>query len=64
MKPALKRWCFNLSKVCHNSGEIQYQEVTTNPFILIFPQRFECSCTLFQAIIFAVNPQKSTRLSR
>ena len=43
---------------CHNSGEIKYQVVTTNPFILTFLQHFECSCTHFQAIIFSVNPQK------
>ena len=42
---------------CHNSGETKYQVVTTNPFILIFLQRFECSCTHFQAIN-SVNSQK------
>ena len=29
-----------------------------------FLQRFKCSCTHFQAIIFSVNRKKSTRLSR
>ena len=29
-----------------------------NPSILTFRQRFECSCTHFQAIIFSVNSQK------
>ena len=32
----------------------------TNPFILTFLQRFDCSSTHFQAIITSVNPQKST----
>ena len=47
----------------HNSGETKNQVVTTNPFILNFLQRFECSCTHFQAINFSVNPQKSARFS-
>ena len=47
----------------HNSGETKNQVVTTNPFILNFLQRFECSWTHFQAINFSVNPQKSTHLS-
>ena len=29
----------------HNYNEIKYQAVTTNPFILTFLQRFECSST-------------------
>ena len=42
----------------HNSGEIKYQVLTTNPFSLTFLQRSECSCTHLHAIIFFVNPQK------
>ena len=40
---------------CHNSGKIKYQEVPANPLILTFMQRFECSCTYFEAIMFSVN---------
>ena len=43
----------------HNSSKIKYQVATTNSFILTFLQRFECSCTQFQAIIYSVNPQKT-----
>ena len=39
----------------HNSSKIKYQQVPTNPLILTFLQRFECSCTHFEAIIFSVN---------
>ena len=45
----------------HNSGEIKYQVVTTNTFILTFLQRFECSCTHFEAIKFSVNSQKKIK---
>ena len=36
---------------CHNSGEVKYQVITIDPFILTFLQHFECSCTLFLSIV-------------
>ena len=53
-----------IDTINQNSSETKYQAVTTNPFVLTFLERFECSCTHFQAVIFSVNPQKSARLSR
>ena len=45
---------------CQNSGETKTSSYDKSIYLL---QRFECSCTHFQAISFSVNPQKSTNLS-
>ena len=54
-------------QVFEHLGEIKYHssyDISIYCILTTFLQSFEHSCTGFQAIIFFVNSQKNTRLSR